>query len=446
MFVTGMTVLNAFGSESKLSKLGVSTALGNETTGDDVQNHEEDSIEKEENKADEKKPKEANSNNSNEVDEVDYEESDNEVEVKDVNKVKKVETEKNINSKQGVENEEDEADTEEGDLKENEEAEDVSDLQEDVQDLNKEIRKVESRIGVLSSNGFVVTAFTPVLAEVKDLASQAQALIATNPIEAKIIIETADKKLEKLNKLVKMTLGDDDNEVDDDNDALEKIQELTKDIKKLELNLEIIAGGGADVSTQKLALGDIKTLLAQANEKLTVADFVNAEAIAEVADKKLEVLEHAIELAFGDDIDDIDEDEAVEYKNNVASFVHNLDVISEMDNGIGQQVKVVAQAQRDSQPKVENSINTINARNGFMKFLVGPKYGSIAEIKTAITENQARITVLTNAMNQITDPAVKIVMQDQIKLLAQENVNLQAFTEKSENGISLFGWLVKIFS
>jgi len=142
-------------------------------------------------------------------------------------------------------------------------------------------------------------------------------------------------------------------------------------------------------------------------------------------------------------------DTAKEYKNAVAQFVHELQNVDEQNgdnNNIGQQVSEVAKAQNDSQIKVENAINDVNERGKVAKFLIGPKYGSIAEIQTAIIENQARIKVLADLASQATDPVVKKVLQDQIKLLQKQDAKLQTFIAQSESGISLFGWLAKMFS
>jgi len=164
-----------------------------------------------------------------------------------------------------------------------------------------------------------------------------------------------------------------------------------------------------------------------------------------LADKKLETMEHSIELAYGDD-DEEDGDEADEYKSEVAKFVHSLKTIGEVEGGIGKQVSAVAQAQNDSESKVESSIKNVNDRNGFVKFLIGPKYGSINEIKTTVSENEKRIQVLNDLIKQVSDPAVKQVLQDQITILSQQNSNLKNFGENSQKGFSLFGWLIKMFS
>jgi hypothetical protein len=280
--------------------------------------------------------------------------------------------------------------------------------------------------------------------EIKDLASQFEAKTAANPQAAEALLEMADQKLERLKKLVKLALGDEE-ESDDDSDAAEEVRDLAKEIVEIEAELAIAADKGVDVSALRTALDEIKGLLNQANEKVAAGDLAGAEAITEVADKKLENLDHSMELALGE-TDEQDEDEAGEYKNRIAQLVHDLKEIGGIDAGIGQQVSLIAQTQNDSTAKVENSINDIKSRSELLKFLIGPKYGSISDVQTAIAENQTRIEVLSNLAGQAVDPAVKLVLQDQIRALQEQNNNLQSFVADSEKGVSLLGWLVRLLS
>lgn len=430
LFVTGLTFANAFRSQSKI---GVPIAFGDENEGDD-ENEDENERDDEEDEAD-------NENEDGNENEEDDERDEDERDDQESSQIRR--SRAGVTTQRTVLQKDDDEDDDE-----DKEDEDENELQEEIRDLNKDIRKLESKIAVLSANGISVVAFVPVLAEVKSLAVQAASAVAAKSVEAENLIENADKKLERLKKLIKMTLGDDDEDEDNDEnedreDAIEEVQELTGDINKIEVRLNAVSAGGVDVAAMRTLLDGVKILLAQAKEKLTVEDFAGAEATAEMADKKLDALKHSMELAFGDDDED---DDAKEYRNKVAEFVHNLKAIGELDGGIGQQVNLVAQAQNDSQQKVENSINEINDRSAFVRFLVGPKYGSISEIQTAITENQNRINALTGVMNQITDPAVRVVLQDQINLLGQENNNLKAFIAENEKGVSLFGWLARMFN
>jgi len=424
LFATGMVFANAFSSQK--SPLGVSVVLGED---------DEDSG----NEADEREDNDDNDREEDENDRKDEDKNDNDDE--DEQKTTRTRTSTQVRT-QEADDDEDENEADETD--EADEDGDENDTQEGIQELNKDIRKVELKISVLSANGFAVDSFNNNLAEVKGLVAQANAWSVSNPKGAEDILETAEHKLERLEKLVKMSLKDDDENEESTEEAIEEIGELKRDIAKIEAELNTASASGINVTSYRTILNNAKELLSQAEEKLSAGNYIEAEALAELADKKLDKIDDVIEDL--DEDDDDDEEVAKEYKNEVAQFVHNLKTIGEIEGGIGQQVRVVAQAQNDSQSKVENSIKDIDDRSDLVKFLIGPKYGSITEVKTAIVENQTRIKVLTDLVNQLTDPAVKLVLQDQITILNQQNANLQKFVTKNESKISVFGWLIRLFS
>lgn len=424
LFATGMVFANAFSFQK--SPLGVSIALGeDDENGSDEADEREDSDDNDRDE-DENDREDENKNDEDENDD------------QDEQRTTRTRTSTQVRT-QEADDDEDENEADEAD-----EDGDENDTQEGIQELNKDIRKVELKISVLSANGFAVDSFNNNLAEVKGLVAQANAWSVSNPKGAEDILENAENKLERLEKLVKMSLKDDDEDEESTEEAIEEIGELKRDIAKIEAELNTASASGIDVTSYRTILNEVKDLLSQAEEKLSAGNYIEAEALAELAGKKLDKIDDVIEDLDEDDEDD--DDVAKEYKNEVAQFVHNLKTIGEIEGGIGQQVRVVAQAQNDSESKVENSINEVNSRGGFAKFLIGPKYGSIAEVKTAITENQTRVKVLTELMNQLTDPAVKLVLQDQITILNQQNANLQNFVESSESGVSLLGWLMRMFS
>jgi hypothetical protein len=345
LFATGIVFSQAFIAQKNQTKLGTPIALGD----DDEEGGE---VESDDNESDDNKDevdKEENDDNSDEEKDDDQEERRTTVRTSTTTRVRNTTTVR----KQEVDDEnENEQDDKDGEEKKD---------QEDLAELKQDVAKVEANIAKLSQAGISVEPFSAPLAEIKGLVAQIEAKITANADE-EALLETADKKLERLDKLVKIALGD----KEDDEDGKENN-------------------------------------------------------------------------------DDKDEEVAKTYKNNVAQFVHNLKELGEIEGGIGQQVKVVAQAQNDTQAKVEESISDVENRNGFLKFIVGPDYSGIANVQTAITENQTRIKVLSDLLNQITDPAVKLVLQGQVESLQQQNEKLQSFVNTSSEGASLFGWLVKLF-
>ncbi len=237
-----------------------------------------------------------------------------------------------------------------------------------------------------------------------------------------------------------------------DNNAQENTADMTKEVSKIESRIAPLATSDPKAfGAFNSSLSEIQSLIAQLG---ATKDPVQIKTLDDTINGKIETLDKMVEVAVENNNQKGDEngneDVAKQYKNTVAQFVHTLKTVSESDTqeakGIGEQVKVVAQAQNDSQAKVEESINKVEGRSGLVKFLIGPKYGSIAEIQAAIAENQARIKVLINLMNQATDSAVKLVLQDQITSLNQQNARLQTFVINSDSGFSLFGWLAKMFA
>ena len=426
LFATGVAFANMF---EKQLNIGVPVALGED--GEDTEDKEDEEDERED---------EEDNDRDEEKDEEDEKDSEDEDENEEQEKNRTRAYTQTRTQTQENDSEEDE-DAREA---EKDSAEDANEIAKDIKELNKDISKVEMRISVLAANGFFVESFNTALAEVKGLAAEAQAQAVSNFKGAERMMETAEHKLERLEKLVKMSLKDDDEDEESTEEAIEEIQELKRDLAKVEARISVASAAGIDVSSYSTIIADVKALLAQAEEKLAAGNFVEAESIAELASKKLDRMDDAVE-DFDEDEEE-DDDVAKEYKNEVAQFIHNLKAIGEIEGGIGEQVRVVAQAQNDSENEVDDSIKEIEDRHGFVEFLVGPKYGSIAQIKAVMAENEARIKVLTDLSGQITDPAVKTVFQDQITILSQQNANLQKFVADTESGISLFGWLVKMFS
>lgn len=428
LFVTGLSFASAFRSQSN-PFVSVVSADDDENDREEEEDDREDDSDNERDEDENEDEDERDEDEDNDVreDEDNDDDEDKQIVTTRTRTATQVRT-------QEVDEDENEVDDEDKD-------EDAEEAKEDISELNQDIRKVELRIGVLASSGISVETFNASLSEVKGLVSQAEALVVSNPKGVDDILEIAEHKLERVEKLVKISLKDDDEDEESTEEAVEEIGELKRDIAKIESRLSLASSRGIDVAVYMTIINDAKAMLAQAEAKLSIGNYIEAESLAELAGKKLD----RIDDIFEDD--DEDEDEVSdEYKSEVALFVHNLKAIGEIEGGIGQQVNVVAQAQNDAQPKVEVAIADANDRSGFVKFLVGPKYGSISEIQTAIIENQTRIKVLTDLTNQMTDPVVKQVLQDQITILTQQNTNLQKFVTESESGVSLFGWLAKMFS
>jgi len=248
---------------------------------------------------------------------------------------------------------------------------------------------------------------------------------------------------------------DDENELDDESDeedeSVEDLADIKKDLAKIEERIATLGNNGVDTVVFSTALNEIKNAV---NAAEAIADPSAKERAFDQVEDDIERLEKMVKIALGweDDEDsnevddDANEDVSEGHGSVVSQFVQNLHDIADADGGIGKQVRVIAQSQNDSQDEIAEAIDDVEERNGFVKFLIGPNYSGIENVQVEIGANQGRINVLNQLLSGAADPVVKIVLREQIEKLQEENTKLQEFVVKSEEGISLFGWLFRIIA
>ncbi|MDP2930844.1 MAG: RelA/SpoT domain-containing protein [bacterium] len=106
-------------------------------------------------------------------------------------------------------------------------------------ELNSKIRNVELKINGLTSSGIVVEPFKNILSEVRVTASRFELMMTANPQEAASLLESTEQKLERLEKLLEMTLEENNNA--DDNNEKEVAGSYKKNVACFIHNLKIIA-------------------------------------------------------------------------------------------------------------------------------------------------------------------------------------------------------------
>ena len=134
---------------------------------------------------------------------------------------------------------------------------------------------------------------------------------------------------------------------------------------------------------------------------------------------------------------------SAERRSAVATAVHELLSVADRIGGIGQQVRVIAQAQNDDQEKIEDELADIQERGGFAKFFIGPKDEEINKAKELLKQNQDRITKLNEIKTQLKNTGDQKLLEEQIKVLEQANIAVENSITSEEKGFSLFGWLFK---
>ena len=138
---------------------------------------------------------------------------------------------------------------------------------------------------------------------------------------------------------------------------------------------------------------------------------------------------------------------AQEHRSTVANFVHSLlDVADREKGGIGEQVRVIAQQQNDSDATVTEAITKVQTRSKIKTFLIGSDYKNLGALRSEIVHTRNRIEQLNRIMADIQNASDTVELQSQIQTLEQEQTRIENFIKEQEDKFSLFGWLIKLFS
>ncbi len=114
--------------------------------------------------------------------------------------------------------------------------------------------------------------------------------------------------------------------------------------------------------------------------------------------------------------------------------------------GIGQQVRVIAQEQKDAQAEIAGQAEKLEARSGFVKKLFGPDYKAIKSLNQQMERNQLRIEQLEQLQTEIANEGDQEQVQGVVQALVEQNTALQEQIQAEEEVGSLFGWLFKLFA
>ncbi len=137
---------------------------------------------------------------------------------------------------------------------------------------------------------------------------------------------------------------------------------------------------------------------------------------------------------------------AEQRKSQVANAVHEMLQIAERNSGIGEQVRLIAQAQNQNQEQLESSLEKVQKRNEFTKLFFGPDYGEISKAEQVLEQNREQIEQLSQLQTQLTNQADQQVLTQQIQLLEQANLEIENSLNKQKGGFSLLGWMFKLFN
>jgi hypothetical protein len=136
---------------------------------------------------------------------------------------------------------------------------------------------------------------------------------------------------------------------------------------------------------------------------------------------------------------------AAEKMSNVAKKVEELLISEGTQDGIGEQVKQIAQEQKQSQDQTQIELGKVDQRGGALKFLIGPDYKALKNMQKQMEQNRLRIQQLEQLQNELVNQGEAVIVQEMIKALTEQNTALQDRINLEEKSGSLFGWFFKLF-
>ncbi|MDD4289802.1 MAG: hypothetical protein PHH83_00815 [Patescibacteria group bacterium] len=136
---------------------------------------------------------------------------------------------------------------------------------------------------------------------------------------------------------------------------------------------------------------------------------------------------------------------AQQRRSMVANAVQEMLQLAERNQGIGQQIKLIAQNQNQNQEKLELGLERVQNRNKFVRFFFGLNYKEINNVNKILQQNKEKLHELNQINNELINQEDLNKLQEQIQNLEQTNLQVENSLKNVEGGFSLFGWFSKLF-
>ena len=132
-------------------------------------------------------------------------------------------------------------------------------------------------------------------------------------------------------------------------------------------------------------------------------------------------------------------------RGRVESAAHLMIELAESNQGISQQIRNIVQSQVQTQEEAEGALKMAQQRKGFMKFLIGPDYGELKKVEERLDEHNENLEQL-KVLREDFDETGAGLFDEQIQVMEEVKQEMENELEESRSGLSLFGWLNRIFN
>lgn len=137
---------------------------------------------------------------------------------------------------------------------------------------------------------------------------------------------------------------------------------------------------------------------------------------------------------------------SIAVRSEVANAIQAIIQIADRNQNIGEQIRIIAQAQIQNQEKIETGLQKIQSRNKIKNFFIGSDYKEINSTKTLIQQNREQVKQLNQIQDKLSNQKDLQNIQQQIQILEKANIELENQIKTSENNFSLLGWMFKWLS
>jgi hypothetical protein len=137
---------------------------------------------------------------------------------------------------------------------------------------------------------------------------------------------------------------------------------------------------------------------------------------------------------------------AEQRRSRVANAIQEMLRVADKNEPFGQQVRIIAQEQKQEHEEMENGLENIDNRGGFLKFLIGNDFKEIKNVQNILVQNRQRVQQLNEIKTQFTNQGDQQKLTEQVSVLEKTNQAVQEQLNQVENRFSLLGWLFKLLS
>jgi hypothetical protein len=137
------------------------------------------------------------------------------------------------------------------------------------------------------------------------------------------------------------------------------------------------------------------------------------------------------------------ERDRIKNENEVRIAVTTLLDVENMSGGIGRNVSAIARDFNNSASSIRKIEDRIQSRSSFVRLFFGGDREAARELANQTSQNNARIVELQQLINSAPlDTEVRAVIEDQIRIIQQEQVRLQQLSTREQEDRGLFGRFV----